>query len=62
MTACIMLRVPLEQVRNNTTPEENNLQVKLLEQTCSHEIVPVGSAHPLALFRGTRIWRCQAWA
>lgn len=62
MTARIMLRVLLEQVRNNTTPEKNILQVELLEQTCPHEIVPVGSANPLALFRGTRIWRCQAWA
>src|SRR5665647_1920238 len=30
------------------TPKENILQVELLEQTCLHEIVPVGSAHSLA--------------
>lgn len=62
MTASIMLRVLFELVRSNITPEEYILQVELLEQTCLHEIVPVGSALPLELFRETRIWRCQAWA
>lgn len=31
MTARILLRVLLEMVRSNTTPEENILQVELLE-------------------------------
>jgi hypothetical protein len=32
------------------------------EKTCPHETVPVGSAHPMEFFKGTRIWRCPAWA
>ena len=31
MTARIMLRVLSKQVRNNTTPEKNMLQVEMLE-------------------------------
>lgn len=62
MTARIMLLVLLELVRNNTTPKEKILQVELLVQIRSHKIVPVGLAHPMELFRGTRIWRCPAWA
>ena len=42
-----MLRVLLEQVSHNTTPEENVRQVVLLAQTCPHAIVSVASAHPL---------------
>lgn len=42
-----MLRVLLEQVSNNITPEENIRQVVLLAQTYPHAIAPVASAHPL---------------